>query len=63
MTDLKELARHGVLIGTDELGYKDIQRIDDPETFAEDNELDFIPPYLESDDEAKRVYKGLTDKR
>lgn len=63
MVSLKVLAKHGICISTDAAGYKDIQRIDDPETFAEDNELDFIPPYLESDDEAKRVYKGLTDKQ
>jgi hypothetical protein len=59
-SDFIRLARLGVVESTNEDGDDDIQRIDDPESFAEENELDFVPPLLINDDHAKLI-KYLDD--
>jgi len=59
-SEFVRLARLGVVESTDENGDDDIQRIDSPEEFAEENGLDFIPPTLIDDDHAKLI-KYLDD--
>jgi len=56
------LAKLGVVVSTDENGETEVQRIDSPEEFRDDNELflDFTPPLLESDQEAKDIYNSIT---
>lgn len=54
------LAKLGIIESTNEEGNYSIQRIDSPTEFAEYNELDFIPPYLSSDEEARKLFKSLT---
>ena len=56
-----ELAKYGILISNDAFGNEDVQKIDDPKEYAETFGLDFIPPELASDDEAKEIYKKLID--
>lgn len=55
------LAKLGIVISTDEEGKSDIQRIDDPQAFRDDYDLflDFTPPRLESDQEAKSLYNSI----
>ena len=53
------LAKLGIVNSTNEDGNSDIQHIDDPENFAIDNELDFVPPLISGDDEAKAIYKSI----
>lgn len=50
-----ELAKRGCLISNNEAGEDVVQRIDDPQAFAEDNELDFVPPQLVSDYQANKI--------
>lgn len=57
---LKYLAKLGIVESVNELGEYQIQRIDSPEEFAESLKLNFIPPKLDSDEEALRVFKSLT---
>lgn len=45
---------------TDEFGDYEIQKIDDVVGFANDNNLDFYPPQLESDQEAWGIFNSLT---
>lgn len=54
------LAKLGIIESTNEAGEYDIQRIDYPNVFVEEFNLDFIPPKLGSDKEAKEVFKSLT---
>lgn len=53
------LAKLGIVESTDEHGNFQIQRIDEPNNFAFDNGLDFIPPFLESDLKAEQIYNGV----
>jgi len=55
------LAKLGVVVSTNEEGRRDVQRIDDPQSFRDDHELflDFTPPRLESDQEAKEIYNSI----
>jgi hypothetical protein len=57
---LKYLAKLGIVESVNELGEYQIQRIDSPEEFAESLKLNFMPPKLDSDEEALRVFKSLT---
>lgn len=50
-----ELAKRGCIISNDEAGKEVIQKIDDPQTFAEENDLDFVPPNLVSDFQANKI--------
>lgn len=53
------LAKHGIIESNNEYGKFDVQRIDDPESFAELNQLNFIPPKLQSDEVAKILYYNI----
>lgn len=55
------LAKLGIVESNDADGNYQIQRIDFPESFAADAELNFIPPLLKSDEEAQRVFQSLTN--
>ena len=57
------LAKLGIIESTNEKGVCEIQRIDNPEDFQISNELTFLPPLLESDEEAKELFKSLTHSR
>jgi hypothetical protein len=57
------LAKLGVIESTNELGEYDIQRIDCPKEFKEDNNLSFVPFQLKDDAEAKRLFNSLTHSR
>jgi hypothetical protein len=55
------LASKGVLFAVNgETGLLEVQRIDDPHSFALDEELHFIPPYLESDEVALDVVYNIS---
>lgn len=54
------LAKLGIVESTDESGKYQVQRIDDPKSFKEENGLDFLPPFLESDKQADLIFKSLT---
>ena len=53
------LAQYGIIESTNELGENDIQRIDDVIEFKENFKLNFIPPLLKNDQEAKIIFKTL----
>lgn len=55
------LAKLGIIESNDSNGDYQIQRIDDPENFANDAELDFIPPLLENDEQALQIFNTLTE--
>lgn len=64
MNDLTQtyLAKQGVLIAINsETGLLEAQKIDVPEEFAWEMDLDFIPPTLESDDEALDIIYNISD--
>jgi hypothetical protein len=44
-----------------ETGLMEVQRIDEPETFAIENELHYIPPFLESDDKALDIVSNISE--
>ena len=54
------LAKLGIIESTNEKGRYDIQMIDHPKEFQEEMGLSFLPPLLESDEEAKEIFKSLT---
>lgn len=54
------LAKLGIVESTDENGQYQIQRIDSPEEFKEENGLDFLPDSLASDQEAELKFKSIT---
>ena len=54
------MAKLGIFEGCNENGEYDVQRIDCPEEFAEENHLSFVPPLLEDDAEAKAILQSLT---
>ena len=53
------LAKMGIVISTNELGEREIQRIDSPEDFRDENELNFTPPLLKNDAEALKIFSTL----
>jgi hypothetical protein len=59
---IEYLAKLGVgLFINSETGFLEAQRIDEPESFAEDMQLSFIPPYLNSDEEARDIIFSLDE--
>lgn len=54
---LKELLKLGVIYSNDMNGKKEFQRIDNPQEYADNTKLDFIPPQLASDEDAKLIAK------
>lgn len=64
MTELTELylAKQGVLIAiSSETGFLEAQKIDVPEEYAWEMDLDFIPPTLESDEIALDIVHNISD--
>jgi hypothetical protein len=57
------LAKLGIVESNDSSGKYEVQRIDQPKEFAIDNELNFEPPLLSSDDEARKIFNSLTHAR
>lgn len=58
----EDLARLGIVESTNEAGETDIQRIDNPEEFKEENNLWSLPPLLKSDKEAKKLFEEFNNK-
>jgi hypothetical protein len=55
------LAKNGVLIALNsETGLTEFQKIDEPETFAIENELPFLPKQLDNDDEAIEIVHNIS---
>ena len=57
------LAKLGILESEDENGNYQIQRIDSPTEFAENNNLSFVPQLLENDADALSCFNSLTHSR
>lgn len=54
------LAKLGIIESTNENGEYAVQRIDCPEEIKEEFGLSFLPPLLDSDEEAVSIFKSLT---
>lgn len=54
------LAKLGIVESTDKNGNYQVQKIDDPSSFAQENELSFYPDELISDEEARLKLNSLT---
>jgi hypothetical protein len=57
------LAKLGIVESTNESGDYEIQRIDCPQEFKDNNELSFLPQKLESDAGALACFNSLTHSR
>lgn len=53
------LSKYGICVSNDEMGYDEVQKIDDIETYATEMNMDFIPIQIKSDNDAKIIYKHL----
>ncbi len=57
------LAKLGIIESNDSEGKYQIQRIDDVQSFAWENNLSFIPPQLKSDEEATAIFNSISIER
>lgn len=57
--DTKLLSKYGIIISTNEIGKRDIQRIDNVKEHKQILNFKFTPLQLDSDKQAKILYKML----
>lgn len=55
------LAKLGIIESNDSQNKYQIQRIDNPKDFQLENDLDFEPPFLESDEEADELFNSISE--